>query len=455
MVKTLRLMIAEQWQKITILSLIIFNVAIKMWFVYFNPYSQFTVLGGDAAGYNYAATHFLEWFFSTEVSRPPVYIGFLKILYLFSGIFSLDKIKFVFFIQEMLNVLTLIILLLISDIIFSQFKGKSIIKVIVAFCYVLYFPFINANAVLLRGGLNSFLVVLFIFFLLKYHITVDSQSEYNILNRCFMIDRKKLYLFLFSLSFSLCYLNRDENVLFLFFILLMFAFPFFFKHKKELKRDIILLAIFLYLFNYPWVMRNLLISQKNIFLSSGGGINMAMGLMYEYPIYDDLRCPYLTEMFGLYVAKLNESGSSFHAIQYFFYDMFFNHSPIEVFRFYLNKFYSSFKEPLIFHNYYQDIQIFMFSPAFQKMIHKLYLSLFILSLPFLWLHRKKTTFWMVYILLFFVMKIIVALIIWGSPRTGFSMVPFIILFASFSVYCICNIPISAAKFFITRKGKHN
>lgn len=443
----------KQWQKITILSLIIFSVAIKIWFVYFNPYSQFTELSGDAVGYNNSATHFLTWFFSTAVYRSPVYIIFLKILYLFSGIFSLDKIKFAFFVQGMLSILTLIILLLISDIIFSQFKGKNIIKVIVTFMYILYSPFINANAVLLRADLNNFLIVLFIFFLLKYHITINGQAEYNILNRHLTINPKKLYFFLFSFSFALCYLNREENILFLFFILSMFAFLIFFKQKKELKKYIILLVIFLYLFNYPWIMRNLLISQKNIFLSSGGGINIAMGLMHEYPIYDDLRCPYLTEMFGLYAAKLSESGSSFRAIQYFFYDMFFNHNAGEIFRFYSNKVYSLFREPLLFHNYYQDIQIFIFSPAFQKMIHRLYIYLFLLALPFLWLRRKRISFWMIYILLFFVMKTILALIVWGSPRSGFSMIPFVILFASFSLYCIGNFLIRQLKLLISIKDK--
>ncbi|MBI4845296.1 MAG: hypothetical protein HY810_02295 [Candidatus Omnitrophica bacterium] len=428
----------DNWRKNTILFFICIGAVFRIWFVYFNPAPGFAQLRGDELGYDNCANNFLAWISGPEAMRPPVYIFFVKIWYILASLFQVDKIKLVFLAQEMLNIVTLVLLLMVSDMIFSKNKGKDSIKTIIVFMFLLYFPYVNANAVMLREGLNCFFVVLFVLLLLKYHAVLELISQSHIVVDGNASRLSRFYLLFFAFVFSLAYLNREENVLFGFFVLLVFGFFAWIKRKKEYQRAIIFLVIMLYMFNYPWVIRNLINAHKNIFLSSLGGINICMGLMCEFPISDDLRCPYLTEMFGLYSAKLKELGDS-GAIKFFFEEMVSNYTVEQILKFYLNKIINLFKEPVILSNFYVHINFFMISPAFQKLLHSIYLCLFILALPLILIKRKKISVWVVYVFFFFILKIFASLISFGSPRAGFTLTPFIILFAAFSVYCLMDL----------------
>lgn len=419
-----------QW---AIILLVIVNVLIRFNFIHSNR-TIFPPLGGDAAGYDYYASNFCHWLFGDDTVRPPVYIFFLKGVYFFVQLFSLDKLPAVYFVQVMIDVVTLLLVLQIIEIIFLKLAGKNLVKIIYAVFHTLYFPFVINSAVLLRATLNNFLTALFLLFLLKFHTTADWNVKFHLIKKKLSFKLNHLYFLLFCAFFVMSYLNREDNFLYLFFILAIFGYLYFYKKKRKFKNQAISFLILIFIFNLPWLLRNIIFAHDFVLLSNQSGISIALGHMYDYPIFDDLRCPYLSSMFSIYGDKSRELGSGFNAAIYFVRNLWRTHSFAEIGKFYINKVISMFKNPLILFPYSVNLGFYTIYMPFVNKVHQIFLKLFIISFPLLWIYRRAISPYFVYIGFVFIIKICTALLLFGCPRYGYSMAPYIILLAAFSTY---------------------
>ena len=419
-----------QW---VVIFLIIINVLIRFNFIHSNR-TIFPPLGGDAAGYDYYASNFGHWLFGNETVRPPVYIFFLKGVYFFVQLFSLDKLPTVYFVQVMIDVITLLLVLGIIEVIFFKLSGKNLVKIIYAVFHTLYFPFVINSAVLLRSTLNNFLTALFLLFLLKFHTAADRNVKFHLIKKKLSFRLNHLYFLFFCAFFVMSYLNREDNFLYGFFILATFGYLYFCKKKREFKVRATSFLILVFIFNMPWILRNIIFANDFVLLSSQGGIGIALGHMYDYPIFDDLRCPYLSNMFSIYGNKSRKLGSGFNAAIYFVSNLWCTHSFAEIGKFYINKGVNMFKNPLIITPYSVNLGFYTIYMPFVNKIHQIFLRLFIMSFPLLWIYRRKISPYFVYIGFVFILKICTALLLFGCPRYGYNMAPYIILLAAFSTY---------------------
>ncbi|MBI4845316.1 MAG: hypothetical protein HY810_02400 [Candidatus Omnitrophica bacterium] len=421
-----------QW---IIAAVVIINVVLKIHFIASNS-KVFYPPGGDAAGFDYCAEHLLSWFFSPEMVRPPVYIFFLKFIYFLIGIFRLEKLPAVYFAHCLLDVGTMLAALSMIEIIFIKLKARNLLKITYAVCYTLYFPFIINSAAILRETLNNFLTALFLVFLLRFHVAEEMMVKLKIAGRKVSCNLKTGYLFTAAFFFTMTYLNREDNFLYLFFILPYFWYLHFFKKQNGFGKKAVFFLAVIALFNLPWLLRNIVFSREFVWLTKQGGLSIALGHMYDYPIFDDLRCPYLSDMAASFAEKNEQSGSGIKAAFYFVNQLWANHTFWEVFKFYMTKIINMFKIALILCIYPINLGFYTIYTTFINVTHTVFLRFFIISWPILFIYRRLLNPCIIYVIFIFALKILMALMMFGCPRYAFNMIPYMILFACFAMYML-------------------
>jgi 4-amino-4-deoxy-L-arabinose transferase-like glycosyltransferase len=361
-------------------------IFVTRFLVVINYHEEFTL---DETTYDYMASTFVEsGHFPPSAAYPPFYPLFLSFCYLLFG----HNLLIVRIIQSLLSSFLGVLIYCIAKDLFN--RNTAMISAIL---YTFYLSFIFLPRLLATENLYCFLLLLFIFYFLKY------------LNR-----PQKGFIFLSGLFFSLAVLTRP--VLFLFFVLIV---PALFLAKERSIHFFKQLLLFIFIFFLPisvWSLRNYALFHRPILFSTHVGRslyaswNPYQGKIYGVWAYDEFDKSILTSTSD----EVEQNKIFLHAAL----DSI-KRNPSKIPRLLLLKvlyFWSIFDWEIIGYSVFNISYFFILPFSIFGMVQaRVYFS-------------KN---WPVYLLIFYTLMMTLAF--YGSPRFRIPVEPFLIMFAGFNL----------------------
>lgn len=182
--------------------------------------------------------------------RAPVYPLFLAFIYLIFG----HSYVIVRFIQAIIGSLTCLIIYLLGKELFDKKIG-----LLSAFIFAIYYPFIQYPAYLLTEIIFTFLLVVSMFFFLRYYFV-----------------RKNSLLFSATIFLGIASLCRASSLLFILFLSFWLGLLYRFKLRQTIKAVFVLLSGIIIIV-LPWTIRNYIIYKRVVPITIESGIVLYLG----------------------------------------------------------------------------------------------------------------------------------------------------------------------------------
>ncbi len=380
-------------RKIALSIVFLIALALRISFVCFTDTPEPTF---DAAGYDRAARNFLiHRVYSYHYPAPtaytvPGYPVFLSIIYAACGPSNYTAVRLI---QAILSTFLVLFVFLIARKVFDE-PSAFTAAIIAAF----YPPFIWVNTTLLTGPL---LVLFTVFFLWMLLIAMEK-------------NRFVPYA-LSGLLLGITFLIKPKLALFPFFILSLGIW----KNRKQIRKFtlnfFILIAAAISVLS-PWIIRNYLMFERFIPFGTQGSNPLFQGscINYELPFNpfsvgkDEFERNKILRQKALENIKHNLKEKPFHYISW-----------------YLSKFNHLYQTP-----YYEDL---LNAPILWLHVHFIHIAIFwffLYGVLLSFLLRKSNSLLLISFIIYYS---IMQMAFVSSARHGLSLMPFAIIFASFSI----------------------